>query len=57
MSKAARTLYYENNLILITTEEATHVSIDNNLFDFSYDLELKNFRGNQAVWAKFVKLY
>jgi len=44
MRKGLRTLYYENNLILITTEEVAHVSIGDSVFDFSYDLEPKNFR-------------
>ena len=44
MNKVARTLYYENNLILITTEGVEHVSIDGRLFDFSYEMEPKNFR-------------
>lgn len=38
MSKGVRTLYYENNLIFITTEGVEHVSIDDRLFDFSYEL-------------------
>ena len=41
MSKEAKTLYYENNLILITTKGAEHVSINDNLFNFSYELDSK----------------
>lgn len=57
MSKGARTLYYENNFILITVEGPEYVSIDDNLFDFSYELELKNFHGIPSIWAKFAELY
>ena len=57
MSKGARTLYYENNSILITTKGAEHVSIHDNLFDFSYEMEPKNFYGSAAIQAKFVELY
>ena len=44
MSKEVGTLYYENNLILITTEGAKHVPIDDRIFEFSCELEPKNFR-------------
>ena len=57
MSKGARILYYKNNLILITSEGAEHVSIDVIRFDFSYELEPKNFRGSPGVRTKFVELY
>jgi len=57
MSKRAITLYYENNIILITIEEAAHVSIDDNLFDFSYELSSKNFRESPAMRKKFAELY
>ena len=57
MSKRARTLYYENNLILVTTKNAKHVSIDGRLFDFRYELEPKNFRGSLAVRTKFAEPY
>ena len=57
MSNGAGTLYYENNFILITTEGIAHVSIDDNLLDFSYDLEPKNFDGSPIVQAKFTELY
>jgi len=53
MSKAARTIYYKNDLILITTEEVEHIFIDDNLFDF----RPKNFRGSPAIQAKFAELY
>ena len=43
MTKGARTLYYDNNLILVTTEGDESVSIDEQLFDFSYALEPRNF--------------
>ena len=55
MNKGARTLYYEDNLIVITTEEATHVSIDDNLFDFSYELEPKNFHQCEPNLPKSIK--
>jgi len=45
MNNEARTLYYEDNIILITTEGVAHVSIDDDLFDFSYELEPKNIHG------------
>ena len=57
MSKGIRTLYYENNLILITTEGAEHVSIDDKLFDFSYEHEHKNLHGSPIVRTKFAELY
>lgn len=57
MSKGAKTLYYENNLILITTEAPKHVYINVNLFDFSYELEPNNFYGSPALQAKFVELH
>jgi len=57
MSKGVRTLYHENNLMLITTEGAKHVSIDDIFFDFSYELEPKNIRGSRAVRMKFARLH
>ena len=33
------TLYYDNNVIFITIEGSAHVSIDDNLSDFSYEVE------------------
>jgi len=56
MSKGARTLYYENNSILITTKGAEHVSIDDNPFEFSYEAKPKNFSGSPAIRAKFAEL-
>jgi len=49
MTKGARTLYYDNNIILIITEEAANVSIDDTLSNFSYELEPRNFCGSPAV--------
>lgn len=57
MTKGARTLYYDNNIILIITEEAANVSIDDTLSNFSYELEPRNFCGSPAVWTKFAELY
>jgi len=57
MSKGAGKLYFENNLILITTKGVEHVSIDDRLFDFSYELESKNFREGPVVQTKFAELY
>ena len=57
MTEGARTLYYDNNLILVTTEGAENVSVDEQLFDFSYALEPKKFLDCPAVRAKFVELY
>jgi len=56
-SKGARTLYYENILILITIEGVEHVSINDRLFDFSYERQRKNFRGSSAMRTKFAELY
>jgi len=50
-------LYYDKNLILVTTEGAESVSVDEQLFDFSYSLEPKKFIGSPAVRTKFAKLY
>jgi len=49
MNKGARTLYHDDNLIVITLEGATHISIDENHFDFSYELEPKSFHGSSTV--------
>ena len=57
MTKGARTLYYDKNLILVTTEGAKNVSVDEQLFDFSYSLEPKKFLGSSAVRTKFAELY
>ena len=57
MTKGAITLYSNKNLILITTEEAESVSVDEQLFGFSYTLEPKKFLGSPAVHTKFAKLY
>jgi len=56
MSKRAKILYYENNLILITTEAPEHGYINVNLFDFSCELKPKNFCGSPAIHAKFAEL-
>ena len=57
MTTRARTLHYDKNLILVTTEGAESVSIDEQFFDFSYALEPKKFLGNPAVRSKFTELY
>jgi len=57
MNKGARTQYYQENLIIITTERAAYVSIDDNLFDFSYELESKNFCGSLTIGIKYAELY
>jgi len=56
MNKEATTLYDEDNFIVFTTEGAAHVSIDDNLFDFSYELEPNYFHGSLAMWTKFAEL-
>ena len=57
MSKGARRLYNENNVILITTEGAAHISTDGNLFNFNNELEPKHFRGSLPFQTKFAELY
>jgi len=57
MTKGARTLYSDKNLILVTTEGAGNISVDEQLFDFSYALEPKKFLGSPAVRTKFAELY
>ena len=57
MTKGARTLYSEDNLILVTTEAAESISVDEQLFEFSYSLEPKKFQGSPAVRTKFTDLY
>jgi len=42
---------------LFATERAAEVSIDDALFDFSYELEPKNFRESPTVGAKFAEFY
>ena len=56
MNNGARTLYTDENLILITTEGAENISVDEQLFDFSYALESKKFLGSPAR-TKFAELY
>jgi len=55
MNKGSRTPICEDNLIVITIEEATHVSIEDNHFDFSYKLEPKNFQQCEQNLLKFIK--
>jgi len=57
MTKGARTLYSDKNLILVTTEGAENVSIDEQLFDFSHALEPKKSLGSPAVRTKFAELH
>lgn len=52
-SKKTKTLYYKNNLILITKEVVEHVSIDNRLFAFNYEPKPKNFHESPTVRTKF----
>ena len=57
MNKGARSLYSDKNLILVTTEGAENMSVDEQLFGFSYALEPKKFLGSPAVGTKFAELY
>ena len=57
MTKGARTLHYDDNLILVTTYGVENISIDEQPFDFSYSLKPKKFLGSTAVRNKFAKLY
>ena len=57
ITKGVRTLYYYKNIILITTERAESVSVDEQLFDLSYALEPKKFLGSPTVRTKFTELY
>ena len=57
MNKGARTPYSDKNLILVTTEGAENISVVEQLFHFSYALELKKFLGSPTVRTKFAKLY
>jgi len=57
MTKWVKTLYYDNNIILVTTEGAENISVDEQLFDLSYSLEPKKFLGSPAVRTKFAELY
>ena len=57
MNKGVRTLYTDENLILVTTEGAENISVDEQLFDFSYALEPKKFLDSPAVRTKFAELY
>lgn len=57
MTKGARTLYYDKNLILVTTKWAENVSVDEQLFDFSYSLYPKKFLASPTVRTKFAELY
>lgn len=57
MTKGARTLYSNDNLILVTTHGAENVSVDGQFFNFSYLLEPKKFPGSTAVGTKFTEVY
>ena len=57
MNKWARTLYTNENLILLTTEGAENISVDEQLFDFSHALEPKKSLGSPAVRTKFAELH
>jgi len=57
MNRGARTLYTDENLILVTTEGVENISVDEQLFDFRYVLEPKKFLGSPAVRTKFAELY
>ena len=57
MNKEVRTLYSDKNLILVTTEGAENISVDEQLFDLSYALEPKKFLGSPTVRTKFTELY
>jgi len=57
MNKGVRTLYSDENLILVTTEGVENISVDEQLFDFSYALKPKKFLGSPTVRTKFAELY
>ena len=57
MTKGVRTLYSDENLILVTTKGAENISVDEQFFDFSYALEPKKFLRDPTVPTKFAELY
>ena len=57
MNKGGRTLYSDKNLILVTTEGAENISVDEQLFDFRYALKPKKFLGSPTVHTKLAELY